>query len=238
MIMDAIIINISGNWGHFKKVDTNNNPLTHDFITKTALIGLIGAVNGIERTELKNLFPELSEDIMYSVALNKHVKKESWGFTLRSVKVNTEKSPWQFEFLKSPDFTVVIVLKNDRSKKVFDDFALNIQNGSACYNPTLVLANCPADIAFVSLANVSEKKSGAFETNGFVSKNHQIDITKSFDFRIGFEKVPTYQDNDFWNDPEKYAEVAYCSPGSTFKVKMGDYYNISTNNEESQWYLI
>jgi len=236
--MNAIIINISGNWGHFKKVDTNNNPLTHDFITKTALIGLIGAVNGIERYEMKELFPKLSEDIMYSVALNKHVKKESWGFTLRSVKVNTEKSPWQFELLKSPDFTVVIALKNEKSQKVFDEFVQNIQSGSACYNPTLGLANCPADISFISLANISEKKSGAFETRGFISKNHQINIGENFDFRIGFEKIPTYQNNDFWNDPDKYVEVAYCNPGNTFKVKMGDFYCISAKNEESQWYLI
>lgn len=236
--MNAIIINISGNWGHFKKVDTNNNPLTHDFITKTALIGLIGAINGIERNEMKKLFPELSEDILYSVALNNHVKKESWGFTLRSVKVNTEKSPWQFEFLKSPSFTVVIALKHDRSKKIFDDFCRNVKNGMACYNPTLGLANCPADISLVTFATISEKKTGAFETRGFISKNHQIEIDENHDFRIGFEKVPTYQDNDFWNDPQKYAEVAYCSPGSTIKVKSGEYYNINTNNGESQWYLI
>src|SRR5690606_4037849 len=106
--MNAILINISGNWGHFKKVDTNNNPLTHDFITKTALIGLIGSVNGIDRKKMKTLFPQLSEDLLYNVSLNTNVRKESWGFTLRSVKANVEKSPWQFEFLKSPDFVVLI----------------------------------------------------------------------------------------------------------------------------------
>lgn len=236
--MDAIIVNISGNWGHFKKVDTNNNPLTHDFITKTALIGLIGAVNGIERKVMKNLFPELSEDILYSVALNKHVKKESWGFTLRSVKVNTEKSPWQFEFLKSPDFIVVIALKNERSKRVFDDFVMNVKSGSACYNPTLGLANCPADISFISNASISEEKIGAFVTKGFLSKNHMIDVSSDFDFKIGFEKVPTYQDNDFCNDQDKYVEIAYCSPGKVFKVKEGVFYNLSANNQVSQWYLI
>ncbi len=178
--MDALLLNISGNWGHFKKVDTNNNPLTHDFITKTALIGLIGAVNGIERKEMKNLFPQLSEDLSYSVAVNKHVRKESWGFTLRSVKVNLEKAPWQFEFLKSPDFTVVVALKSDRSKGVFDVFSENVKNGNACFNPTLGLANCPADIAYLDYGMLSEKKEGAFVTQGFISKNHEIDIRERF----------------------------------------------------------
>jgi CRISPR-associated protein Cas5h len=42
--MKGFQLEISGNWGHFKKPETNNNPLSHDFITKTALIGMIGAV--------------------------------------------------------------------------------------------------------------------------------------------------------------------------------------------------
>jgi CRISPR-associated protein Cas5 subtype I-B len=236
--MDAILFNVSGNWGHFKKVDTNNNPLTHDFITKTALIGMIGAVTGIERKAMKDVFPQLSEDLLYSVALNNHVKKESWGFTLRSVKVNIEKSPWQFEFLKAPDFDIVLTLKDERSKDIFNRFADYIENGMAYYNPTLGLANCPADIAFIAKGTISDKQTGDFKTKGFISKRHQIEISENFDFRIGFERIPTYQDNDFWNDPEKYAEVAYCSGGSGFTVKNGEYYEFETKSEASQWYMI
>ena len=46
--MKGLQLNVEGNWAHFKKPETNNNPLTHDLITKTALIGMIGAVLGIE----------------------------------------------------------------------------------------------------------------------------------------------------------------------------------------------
>jgi CRISPR-associated protein Cas5 subtype I-B len=236
--MDALLLRISGSWGHFKKVDTNNNPLTHDFITKTALIGLIGAVNGIERQQMKELFPQLSEDLLYSVALNNQVRKESWGFTLRSVKVNLEKAPWQFEFLKRPDFTVVIALRDNRSKNVFETFCRNIEEGNACYNPTLGLANCPADLYFIDRATASEKKVGNFITKGFISKYHQIKVDNDFNFRIGFEKVPTYQNNDFWNDPDRYVELAYCSSGGFFKVENGEYYEVKTPNKETQWYMI
>lgn len=236
--MDAIRFNISGNWGHFKKVDTNNNPLTHDFIPKTALIGLIGAVNGIERNEMKELFPQLSEDLLYTVELKNHVRKESWGFTLRTVKVNLEKSPWQFEFLKSPHFSIILALKNVRSKSVFDEFCHYIERGIAYFNPTLGLANCPADILFKETGTISEKKTGSFNTKGFISRKHEIMIGESFDFRIGFERVPTFQNNDFWNDPEKYADVAYCSGGNSLHVKSGDFYEFETENEKSQWYMI
>lgn len=236
--MNALLINISGNWGHFKKVDTNNNPLTHDLITKTALIGLIGAVNGISRTDMKRLFPQLSEDLLYSVAINSSVKKESWGFTLRSVKANVEKSPWQFEFLKSPDFSVLLALKNNRSENIFDEFVENIKGDKSHFNPTLGLANCPANLMYLDFGQLSEKKSGRFTTRGFISKNHEIEISENFQFRIGFDEIPTYQNDDFWNDPNKYVGVAYISSGSKMKIKNGEYYEFSTKNESSQWYLI
>lgn len=235
--MDAVTFNLSGNWGHFKKVDTNNNPLTHDFITKTALIGLIGAVNGIERTDMRTLFPELSEDLLYSVAVNTHVQKESWGFTLRTVKVNLEKSPWQFEFLKRPDFTVVLALKNERSRIIFEDFCENIENEQACFNPTLGLANCPADIKFCVLGSLSDKQEGLFTTQGFISKKHKIEIGDDFNFRIGFDRIPTYQNNDFWNDPEKYVDIAYSFGGNALQA-IGEYYEMKTSKEISKWFMI
>lgn len=237
--MDALLIKISGNWGHFKKVDTNNNPLTHDIITKTALIGLIGAVNGIDRSKMKSLFPQLSEDLLYSVAVNRIVRKESWGFTLRSIKANLAKSPWQFEVLKSPNFTVLVALQNNRSKEIFETFKENTKSQNAYYNPTLGLANCPADIEFISSGLLSNKKMGSFQTKGFISKQHEIDLSTDFDFRIGFDEIPTYQNEDFWNIPDKYIGIAYSSGSAYLKVKNGEYYDFMTDsNTVSQWYLI
>ena len=68
---------VKGDYAHFKIPYTNNNPLTHSLITKTALIGIIGAVVGIERKEMKRWFPVLSESLAYSVRLNAPLRKES-----------------------------------------------------------------------------------------------------------------------------------------------------------------
>src|SRR5947209_12195430 len=100
--MKGTLISIGGNWGHFKKPETNNNPLTHDFITKTALIGMIGAVLGIERPEMRQVFPQLSEDLGYGVQIRGAVKKESWSFKLRYASNLVENRPVQMEFLKNP----------------------------------------------------------------------------------------------------------------------------------------
>ena len=95
--MRGFLFNIEGNWAHFKKPETNNNPLTHDFITKSALVGLIGAVLGIEREKMRPLFPQLCEDLLYGVQTVNPVKKESWGFTLRKAVNLFDKAPKQME---------------------------------------------------------------------------------------------------------------------------------------------
>ncbi|HEX9960584.1 MAG TPA: CRISPR-associated protein Cas5, partial [Pyrinomonadaceae bacterium] len=144
--MKGVLFELKGNWGHFRKPETNNNPLTHDFITKTALIGLVGSVLGKERDEMKDLFPQLSEDLLYGVCVKKAVKKESWAFTLRYVVDLMQKAPKQMEFLKNPQNMIALALKDKKSSVIFDDFVSAIQNDEAKYTPVLGLHNCPAEI--------------------------------------------------------------------------------------------
>lgn len=237
--MKGLQLKISGNWGHFKKPETNNNPLTHDLIPKTALIGLIGAVLGIERAEMKDKFPVLSEDLLYNVALLQVIKKVSWGFTSRTA-INPTKSgsPKYFEFLQNPSFKVNLALKDNRSIKDFDYFLEALKKEESIYTPVLGWHNCPADLEFISEGTFSKAKTGQFVTNGFAeSNNHKI---TSFEdgFRIGFDKLPTHQDNNFWNRPEDYRNVIYPDHPHSMKLE-GEFYNYnSTQNTSEQCWLM
>lgn len=232
--MKALQLIIEGNWAHFKKPETNNNPLTHDFITKTALIGLIGAVLGKERDEMRPLFPQLSEDLLYGVQIVNPVKKESWGFTMRKAVNLMEKAPKHMEFLKFPKFCVSIALCSTRSERVFNSFTEAVENSEARYTPVLGLHNCPANLKFYSEGEFSEKQSGQFKTKCVVSNKHTLNIQETRQFRIGFERIPTFQNDDFWNLPDKYVEVIYPSENHEIAVT-GDYYKYS---DGECWWLI
>ncbi|MFW5983127.1 MAG: CRISPR-associated protein Cas5 [bacterium] len=231
--MKAIKLEIKGNWAQFRKAETNNNPLSHDFITKTALIGMIGAVLGIERTEMKPLFPLLSEGLLYSVQVKNDVKKQSWGFTLRSVSHAWEKSPKQMEFIKQPHYTVMLALKSENCTDYFDRFVSFCKNRQAYFTPVLGLHNCPAEIEFVEEGEVIEK-NGEFLTQGFLTANYQPKMDVLTQFRIGFDKIPTYQNDDFWNIPERFLSVVYPSGGATLKTE-GPYYEFKDN---TQWCMV
>ena len=236
--MKAIYLNIKSNWAHFRKVETNNNPLTHDFITKTAFIGLLGAVVGIERKEMRTLFPKFSDGLLYSVAIKNPVIKQSWSFTLREIKKH-KKSPSQFEVLKDSNFDVIVALKDDSLGKYFYQFLAYLEMGQSFYTPVMGLHNCPAELTFLSEGDLSSE-NGDFITQGFISNEHTINPTDLKDMlssRIGFDKMPTYQNDDFWNLPERFVQVSYPTEGNTLSAK-GDYYNYNSENFNSQWYLI
>ena len=238
--MKAIQFEMYGRWGHFRKAETNNNPLSHDFITKTALVGVMGAVVGIEREQMKRYFPILCDALLYSVAVKNDVKKQSWGFTLRSASNLFESSPRYLEFLSQPKFSIVLACKNEtKTEGVFDKFCEMIKNQKSCFTPVFGLHNCPAELVFENEGVLSSIQNDEFVTSGFVSPKHRPKIlfTDGGSLRIGFERVPTFQTDDFWNLPERYETVIYPSGGCKLKAE-GEFYNFITDKTETQWHLI
>jgi CRISPR-associated protein Cas5 subtype I-B len=232
--MKGALISIEGNWAHFKKPETNNNPLTHDFITKTAVIGLIGAVLGIERPEMKNLFPRLSEDLIYGVQIHSPVKKESWAFKLRYASDLYGKRPVQMEFLKKPCYTVAIGLRDEHLAYWFNEFIAAIEASEAIFTPVLGLHNCPANLGLISVGEFNPKR-GDFQTKSFVTEKHKLTkVLTTENFRVGVERVPTFQNNDFWNLPDKYVRVFYPSEDREISA-LGEYYEFTNG---SRWALI
>ena len=240
--MNACQFVLGGAWGHFKRPETNNNPLTHDFITKTALIGLMGAVLGIERGEMRKKYPALSEDLRYGVQLLNPVKKESHSFIVRNADRpgRVYKSgrrllrPKHFEFLKKPRFRVVLALKGRRSADFFKAFTRALRNQEAHYTPVLGLHNCPAYIEFESEGSFSEERKGDFEAQCFVSGEHALqDGAGERPFHVGLDRMPKYQEN-FWNPPDRYEKVVYPSSGQALSVT-GKFYEY---HDGGRWWLI
>lgn len=246
--MQTALLTIKGHWAHFKKPETNNNPLTHDFITKTALIGMMGAVLGIDREQMRSLFPILSQDLLYGVALQQRVWKQSWAFTLR--RFDTDKAqlvagqsaPRAFEILREPCFSVLLALNDTRSEDYFESFVRMVSNEEAHCSPILGLHNCPAEIELSEIGEAS-LETGSFETYGFVPRNRrpQTDITGSF--RMGFERLPTIQNDIMWNPPDRYIEVVYSDVpayGSRTVIRgEGEHFKVRyQSGREEKWCLI
>ena len=238
--MRAIRLSIDGRWGHFRKAETNNNPLSHDFITKTALIGLIGAVNGIEREAMKILFPKLCNSLLYGVEIKAEVKKQSWGFTFRQASDVLQQAPRYMEILSHPSYSVTIACLDSADgecQEIFDFFSHSIENKISKFTPVLGIHNCPADILFESKGIITEEGTGNFSTLGFISKKHTLNIRSGVNLRLGFDRIPTYQNDDFWNLPEHYETIIYPNIGGRLDA-IGTFFLYQTASISDELYLI
>jgi CRISPR-associated protein Cas5 subtype I-B len=236
--MIGLQFHVSGRWAQFRKPETNNTPLTHDFVTKTAIVGIMGAVLGIERPAMRELFPILCEDVLYGVQILGTVDKQSWAFTLRNVhKQNdrAEKAPRQMEFIREPSYTVVMALVNDRSAEMFSRFAAALRNGEASFTPVLGLHNCPAELEWLMDCAFEKNDSNEpYTTHGFALADQKFSGEISQALHIGFERMPTFQDNNWWNVPNKYVNVIYPVDGVALRM-VGEHYTTSSGAE---WCLI
>ena len=87
----AIIFDVYGEYGHFRKFNTTTSPLTYSIPTPSAIFGLLGAVLGIEREDSHNKIREKKEHLR-EVFSNKNaslairpiseIKKVNIGFNL------------------------------------------------------------------------------------------------------------------------------------------------------------
>jgi CRISPR-associated protein Cas5h len=219
--MRIVKFDVSGDYGHFKIPYCNNNPLTHSMITKTALIGMIGAVTGIERSDMKALFPIISESIKYSVKLNNRLKKESVSFYMKnfnnySVSDKPNKTPKQMEVIKNPSFTVYVVVEteNEAINLIIDKFVYYIENGFSIWKPTLGIKQCDCVIENIKVSTTG-KYDSEYNTQTFVSEL----LSSQQDMLIYSDSLPTYQDNNWFNDPSKYIDVKFSDNGGIVKSK-------------------
>lgn len=223
--INAFEFEIYGQWAHFKRPETNNNPLTHDFITKPALLGLIGAVIGIEREEMKLKFPLFSVGFKYNVILKNDIKKIAWSFTSSKLndKNNVEYRPKYFEFLKDPHYIVTLYCEDNNLYEYFEKFKISILNYEEIYPAVLGWHNCKAKMNYISEGFII-KKNGKFKTQGFF-KQTKIENINFNNIRFGFDKIPTYQNENFWNDPDKYIDIIYpIIKEKNIYVELNDYY--------------
>lgn len=208
--MKTYSILLSGKWGHFRRPEANNNPISYDFIPKTAFIGLMAAVVGLKRTELKEDYEYYCRNIFYTVEIKNPIKKISTNFRIYKYKgglLRIENPPQFYEVLKNPKFKITFF----GQVELVDKFIERIRNNQSVYQPILGLANCDANIEFVEEKCLKQVSKIEVKTRGLIPK---ADCNIRFNFEKGqihhlfsYDNIPIIQ-NDNWYDIE-FKEVFY-----------------------------
>ncbi len=232
-------IHISGNWGHFRKPEANNNPISYDIMPKTAFIGLVCAVNGYTREEAKQLYTPIANNLLYSLTITKPIKKLSTQFRIYKYKGSlskAERPPQTYEILKDPSYTIYF-----RSEyEALGIFVKNIKEKKSIYTPCLGLLNCPANINYINSIDLEKVSNKELTVNTIIPKNScNVYMGKSFKGLLANDSIPTKQ-NDNWQNTE-YIDVFYSyskKQSSCISVQPSDYEKQFQDKNENGYLFI
>jgi len=225
--MQFVVFDVRADLAQFKKPFTTMSPQTFGFPTGTALIGLISAVIGLDKSEYWKFFPEDSYTL--AVGVKKTIKKVV--IPINTLKTTSVKHFSRFEahkrttmeFIKDAEFRVWFAW-NDNDK--FNILVNNLKNHETYYTVSLGLAWNLANINFIGLFDaVKESSNGYFDIQSVIRK----DLVEEMDFedrRIFVNRIPVRMKPDNSRIVEQYDEYLFENDGNTIQAKAKEVLNI------------
>jgi len=236
MTKKFIIFDIWGDYGHFKKYYTTSSPLTFSIPPRTAIIGLISAIIGLEKNQYLSLMTKEKADV--AIRIINPIKKirmiqnliDTKGGYWKPVKRGnlTGRTPVRFEYLKGPKFRIYFTHSDD---EIYNSLKENLKNHKSVYTPCLGLSELIAEFEFVDEVLVVRK----FNNEYFVDicsvipldTIREIDLLvpnrKYFKERIPVEMHPG-------RIVTEYREVIYEINGNAIKAKLENTLILSNND--------
>ncbi len=113
--MDAIRLDVSGKFAHFRMPYSMNPLLTYPFPTKTSIIGMAGALMGKGRNEYYGLFEESKVAVVVRNRTRKkmlgikYIKEKRSGGKYMKYGLIEDWTPRSIEVLLDPRFTIYIM---------------------------------------------------------------------------------------------------------------------------------
>lgn len=231
-----IVFEIEGEYGHFRKFNTTTSPLTYSIPPRTAIIGMIGAILGIEREQGVGRYQEgqvpLAELLspqraQIAVQVLRPIQKVSMAFNL----LDTEKAKSsffniknrtqiEFELLKNPKYRIFLRWDNG---VLSDKLVQKLSTRSSHFTVCLGLSQLVATTSYVGTFSGSPLTSEEFHPVVSAVKMSLLDpdmpfqLDSSRHFRYTSDTHPIYMTPD--RLVLEYAEVLIEATGEPIWVK-------------------
>lgn len=170
---ECLVFEISGRWGHFKRIDGNLVKETYRIPPRTTVAGLVAAMLGIERNGYYDLFARGRSAVAIepkgplrtinmpmnamstansSEGLQK-VNSRGGGPTVAFVDPSYNRQQHNYEVLVDPAYRVYLWLENETR---FEELEELFQSGKSHYTPSLGLSEYLASVEYIGRFNVND----------------------------------------------------------------------------------
>jgi CRISPR-associated protein Cas5h len=230
--MKALVFDIWGDYGHFRKYFTTSSPLTFSFPPKTAVYGIVGAILGLNKDEYLKYFQDKCCKV--AIKIINPVKKTripiNYIDTKAAVDMSKIKNRTQvnLEVLKDCKYRVYI---NHENNDIYNRLKEMLSNKKCQYNVCLGLSEFLANFSFIGEFDVRQVKDN--------SKVIDIDTIIPFkdDINIKIEEGREYLKDTVYNEMNENREITefvtvlYERTGRTIKCNIPIYYGLESGDK-------
>ncbi len=200
--MKILVFDIHGEYGHFKKPYSPMSPVTFPLPPPPAVLGILGAVLGLSKTEyheklcwekIKIGIRLLAPVRIFRAAINLLNTKDGTDKYLRPRAHTNTHIQVNYEFLKEPAFRVFI---GGLPADMHDPLKNLLEDQRSVYTPVLGLAQCLADINWVGEAAAHIMPEGTAKTDSVISLREGVTPVYEADRRYHRTRIPAVMDGD------------------------------------------
>lgn len=208
--MKALIFSASGIFARFRCPYTTTSALTYTLIHPIAVKGLIGAIMGVDYSELF----QYSTNMRIGIEVQNPIKKDTQSFNLVPQAKNNGSPtfPSRIEFLRDVSYRIYLI---DEEEKLLDIKKVLLER-SYIFTPYLGASEHIAKLDFEKITEVNEAKGTVGVTKSVVPKS-EIILENISDIQLYLDRIPV--ENEKTREYIKYEKVAFAT-GKTIKVKL------------------
>lgn len=184
--MQAISFDLTGSFAAFRDPSVTTNQTVYYIPSKTALVGLVGAILGIKRDNtLGDMYGKEFLDFYAKTKIGIRVnsqnpEKHTFYTNHRSLKDGKKKSgktkPVKKEVLVDPSYTIYVMTESN------DELIRRLQTNNFVFTPYLGHAYCPAIVKNAKLHNIKKSEKNKHRTSCVI-----LDESEPFSSKFEFK---------------------------------------------------
>jgi len=197
--MDALKLTLSGDFGHFKRLEGAAIKQTHTIPTRTALFGLFGAIFGEERD---SYYEEYGENISLAIIPDniRRIQIPQLQLSTSSALTSVEgvgisapdgtenRQQHGIEYLIDPKYTIFI----KGPDKYLSELSNRIERNRYAFTPYLGTTECLARLTDPTTIQLTQQQyNPKIEVNSVVPEDDVQSVSGSEEAKVTFERMAT-----------------------------------------------
>lgn len=215
--MNVLVFDVLGRYAHFRSFDTTRENMSFPFPPRTALLGLIGAIIGLERNSYWNessslgnakIGVQLVKPVQRTTIKTNYLQSRS-PVSIDGLKIMIPKDPFEVNSKDQRGFNMPISLNllldpcfrvffTSEDQELFQDLETRLKKKKYVYPPYLGHANMLATLKFIAKCKGKLAPAGIYEVESLVPTTYfdvSVEGLDSLGYAILFN-VPTRLKHD------------------------------------------